>query len=198
MKSTSRPANSSKGSPSSRERKEESLDWMVGCRIWVKTIFEEEIEAEILSYDHFTNTLVLIQPGSNQHSVVKNNFKLLRTSAIQQVKLLETAKPNSLSTSFEPNTVSLKSVQSREEKVLKEMKEEAKKIGVGVTKEGQEIFNALEKTVPCKWEDKNIVVFDTIKIEPPYDVANCSGSDHTALERVKKVLEAERNRIRKN
>lgn len=72
------------------------------------------------------------------------------------------------------------------------------KVGVGVTKEAQSIFDCLSKTMPCVWSGRTIVVMDTVTIEPPYTVDNVSqmsGGESAALERLKKVLAAERRRL---
>jgi len=81
--------------------------------------------------------------------------------------------------------------------VLRSLREEAARIGVGVSEEAQEIFNALAKTLPCKWKQDSIVVFDEIVIAKPYGPENISGENSTMLDRVKKVLEGERRRLNK-
>jgi predicted metallopeptidase len=71
------------------------------------------------------------------------------------------------------------------------------KVGIGVTKEAQSIFDSLSKTMPCIWHGRNITVMDVVVVEPPYTVECVSTtSDHKgALDRVKKVLQAERQRL---
>jgi len=55
----------------------------------------------------------------------------------------------------------------------------------------------LAKTLPCKWRQDAIVVFDEIVIANPYGPENISGENSTMLDRVKKVLEGERRRLNK-
>jgi hypothetical protein len=75
---------------------------------------------------------------------------------------------------------------------------EALKIGVGVTREAQDVFDALAKTMPCRWDGTTITVLDEVSIVPPYTLDACAASipaDTQTLARVRKVLEAERARL---
>ena len=72
------------------------------------------------------------------------------------------------------------------------------RVGVGVTKEAQSIFDALSKTMPCTWVDKTIIVMDVVWVQPPYTIESCaakSEGNKSALERVQKVLQRERQRL---
>jgi hypothetical protein len=124
-------------------------------------------------------------------------------------------------TNISPLTpININKIRSKEDQHLRSLKEEAQRIGVGVTKEAQDIFNALSKTyftartrthkqtassfrtqlshtafvvvihnsLPCRWRNDTIVVFDEITIRNPYGVDNCGGGDPVMLERVKKVV----------
>merc|ERR1712012_533015 len=69
--------------------------------------------------------------------------------------------------------------------------------GVGVTEFAQEIFNAMSKTMDVSWEKEDIICFG-VRIQKPYTPESCvGGDDPAALERVKKVLIGELNRIKK-
>ncbi|CAO3633798.1 unnamed protein product [Mucor hiemalis] len=81
-------------------------------------------------------------------------------------------------------------LKSREGEALRGLGSQVSKMGVGVTKEAQDIFNALSKTLPCRWSKDTIVVMDEILITPPYSVNDCKANSTSAasLARVKKVV----------
>ncbi|KAI9789034.1 MAG: hypothetical protein M1816_006389 [Peltula sp. TS41687] len=69
--------------------------------------------------------------------------------------------------------------------------------GRGVGKEAQEIYDALNRTLPVRWHDQAIIVLDVVLIDPPYGPEDCRSpsADNTALQRVKKVLEMEKRKV---
>ena len=62
--------------------------------------------------------------------------------------------------------------------------------GKGVSKEGQEIFDALVKTLPTRWDGTRIVVNDQVLIEAPYRSEDCKASKEQggALAQVRRVV----------
>ncbi|KAI8595974.1 anticodon-binding domain-containing protein [Dissophora ornata] len=93
--------------------------------------------------------------------------------------------------------VHLDKIQHREQQTIREAQAAAARIGVGVSSIGQDIFDALSKTLPCRWAKDSIVVMDEVIIAPPYEPENCkaNASSSNSLARVKKVLEGERMRL---
>ncbi|KAG0366288.1 hypothetical protein BGZ54_005568 [Gamsiella multidivaricata] len=93
--------------------------------------------------------------------------------------------------------VHLDKIQQREQQAIREAQAAAARIGVGVSSIGQDIFDALSKTLPCRWAKDSIVVMDEVIIAPPYEPENCkaNASSSYTLARVKKVLEGERMRL---
>ncbi|KAK3830434.1 MAG: anticodon-binding domain-containing protein [Linnemannia elongata] len=93
--------------------------------------------------------------------------------------------------------VQLDKIQQREQQAIREAQAAAARIGVGVSTIGQDIFDALSKTLPCRWHKDQIVVMDEVIISSPYEPDNCKANASAAatLARVKKVLEGERMRM---
>ncbi|KAF9422279.1 hypothetical protein BGZ94_008633 [Podila epigama] len=93
--------------------------------------------------------------------------------------------------------VQLDKIQQRQQQAIREAQVAAARIGVGVSSSAQDIFDALSKTLPCRWAKDSIVVMDEVIIAPPYEPESCKANSSAAstLARVKKVLEGERNRL---
>lgn len=89
----------------------------------------------------------------------------------------------------------------REERAIQDAEKALHKIGKDVSREAQDIFEALDKTMPCHWEGKDIIVVDEVRIREPYALDSCMALHNTpasqnALDRVKKVLELELAKLR--
>jgi protein LSM12 len=79
------------------------------------------------------------------------------------------------------------------------MEKTIRSLGKGVTPQAQDIFDALEKTMPCEWKDTNIEVFGEVMIDSPYTLELChfkEGSSRNAMmmDRVQTVLSEELKR----
>ncbi|KAF9162546.1 hypothetical protein DFQ26_003431 [Actinomortierella ambigua] len=85
--------------------------------------------------------------------------------------------------------VQIDKIVQRERQAVRDAQAAAARIGVGVTNEAQDIFDALSKTLPCRWAKDKIVVMDEVIISPPYDAENCkaNASSSNSLARVRKV-----------
>jgi len=177
------------------EHGKRNSEWIIGVKVRIKTSLGEDLEGEIFSYDSTTNCLVLIK--TSPHSTVKKSYRILKTTFVKEIHYLGKNEVNQQDFENLP-PINIAKIKSNEAKALRLMREEASRIGVGVTEEAQEIFNALAKTLPCKWRGENILVFDEVTIKSPYTVDSTTGNDPTILDRVKKVLDGERKRLYAN
>lgn len=89
----------------------------------------------------------------------------------------------------------LNSLRAREELAIRQAEAECERIGVGVTSQAQNIFDALSKTLPVRWDKTVIVVMNEVRVSSPYLPESVSGGTPAANDRVKKVLELERRRL---
>ncbi|OUM62414.1 hypothetical protein PIROE2DRAFT_44329 [Piromyces sp. E2] len=176
---------------------------------WIKLKLDngEEVEGQIFTYDKISNVVVLQQkckpengveiPGTNP----KYNFRIIKISYIKEISIPSAEKETTTSTT-EVCPVNIDDIINREKKALKEEFQRQNRIGVGVTEEAQQIFDALSKTMPCSWNNKSIVVMDEVTISPPYNAENCKmvpgkTVQESIIERVQKVLELEKKKIKR-
>ncbi|CAG8593564.1 5710_t:CDS:2 [Ambispora leptoticha] len=159
---------------SQQHQQQKGLEWALGLSIRVKTLTDEEYEGQIYAYDTKTNCV----------NATSNDATNTTTS------VFATTFP---SVSY----VQMERIQAREMQAYRETQAFLARIGVGVTVEAQEIFDALSKTLPVRWAEEKIVVLDEVVINPPYDLENCKANSSASgsLARVKKVLEGEKKRL---
>ncbi|GIL90261.1 hypothetical protein Vretimale_16338 [Volvox reticuliferus] len=168
-----------------------ACNWIVGNDVVFRTQGGEEVSGCVFAFDRQNNLLVIKENGS--HSGV-SNLRIVKANNIREV--LSAAQPEK-PFDLELPHVDLERCRKREEKALQQAEMESSRVGQGVTKEAQAIFDALVKTMPCVWRNKVIVVLDSVYVEEPYTPDTCrSDNEHLATrERVKMVLRLERERL---
>jgi hypothetical protein len=212
----------------------------------------QEVSGTVFTFDEATDCLVIKEPGT--HGGV-HNVRVLRASAVRSVADVKPPPQPSSSSSAAADAarsspsealarsvlgplpcVDLARAKEREARALRQAQADLAKVGVGVTREAQALFDALAKTMPCEWvaaaaaasagargagaaaaaaaagqqqqqqqrHTGEIAVLDCVVIRPPYGPADCAalpGAEAQAaaaagaLERVKKVLKAARERL---
>lgn len=97
-----------------------------------------------------------------------------------------------------PPHISTTALQARAAAALQRAHEKASKVNRTVSKEAQEIFDAISRMLPTRWDGKDIVVMDQVVVKGPgYRSEDCRAGKEagSALARVKKVLENERKKL---
>jgi len=164
-------------------------DFAVGCRLNIKTTLGDEFEGEVITFDKISNIVLLQESAGNGP---RRNLRFLKANYIKDFTLLSQEEdPLDLRNTY----IDINSLQAREETALRQAEAEAERIGIGVTPEAQNIFDALSKTLPVQWEKTTIVVMNEVRVSNPYLPENVSGGTPAANDRVKKVLELERKRL---
>ncbi|KAF2760022.1 hypothetical protein EJ05DRAFT_319239 [Pseudovirgaria hyperparasitica] len=82
-------------------------------------------------------------------------------------------------------------LSQREEAAVRKLKEKEATKNRAVSKEGQDIFDSIARTLPCRWHEASIIVNDAVMIKPPYRVEDCQApkDKDRSLAQVKKILE---------
>ncbi|KAI9370473.1 anticodon-binding domain-containing protein [Aspergillus egyptiacus] len=184
---------------------EAALNDAVGARVRISTSpVASTIEGTLFTADPVTN-LVAINTADSKLSQA-GNYHVIPISRIQSFQLLSLA-PSSQDNESSPSVpeslpslhaLDIRALKAREANAVSKIQEGEARRGKGVTQEAQDIFNAISRTMPTRWNGTNIVVADAVTIAHPYNKEDCRAlvaGDKAALERVQKVLEMERKKI---
>jgi hypothetical protein len=146
-------------------------------------------QGEIFAYDASTSMLAVRTAGEISNSY---DLKLVNVSDAKDVKV-DASKVNAIGKLPEVDDPRR---ERRFANALKQAQIAADNIGENVSALAQDVFDALARTLPCRWESNVIVVMDEVKVSgPKYDAAKGCGSTPGAEERVQKVLEHERAKL---
>jgi hypothetical protein len=90
-----------------------------------------------------------------------------------------------------------KTIEKRQETYLKQAQKCIDALNSNVTEETQSLFDKINFVMPCTWEGNSFIVLEEYRIDPPYDkVTVMKDSDGTGIDRVEKVLEGERKKLK--
>lgn len=118
-----------------------------------------------------------------------STYHILPLSAIQNFSVISLPSPPAQPR--ELPSLDHSALQSRLDATISRLKAEDARKGKGVTREAQDIFDRISRTLPTRWEGKDIVVSDAVIIETPYRSEDCrliTGAAKESLGRVKKVV----------
>ncbi|CAJ1352879.1 unnamed protein product [Effrenium voratum] len=122
------------------------------------------------------------------------NYKWTKTNIIREV--VATAGPPPGGIIEDLPSVDVQQLEAQAKQMEEEAARNSRRYGVGVTEQAQDCFDALSKTMPAEWHGDEIRCMGC-RITKPYDpVKNISGPNE-AVERVRKVLQAELGRMQR-
>ncbi|PIA16497.1 hypothetical protein COEREDRAFT_81166 [Coemansia reversa NRRL 1564] len=173
-----------------------SLTLLVNTLLSIDLVDGRTIEGLLFTYDVYSGVVALVSVCGDDESSERKQVHLVKAVNITDVRVLS-KEENSQNNIPEINVVPVAAIEARKQRALAQERERASRIGVGVSDRAQSIFEALSKTMPCRWEKDRIVVLDEVIIESPYTVDSCCEVTSAAfsLSRVKKVLQGELNRL---
>jgi len=95
-----------------------------------------------------------------------------------------------------PSRASAQWFSERGNRGIESAQKEAARMGKGVGREAQLLFDHLAKTYSLQWQGKDIVSELGILIKSPYGAESCSGNDTEALDRFKKLVTTINDKIK--
>ncbi|XP_019082774.1 PREDICTED: protein LSM12 homolog B-like [Camelina sativa] len=152
----------------------------------VKLTTGDEFNGIVLAYDSVPN-FAIFEEGTKPKPLESKTLRMVNANYITELKDLGRVK----------DPLAKKPSANLDVLIEKEVNgiRDVKKIGVGVTAEAQMIFDAISKTLPARWDNKNILVMDDVLVRSPYDSDSVFGGTRTANDRVKTVLKQERKKM---
>ncbi|KAL8711139.1 MAG: hypothetical protein Q9225_007167 [Loekoesia sp. 1 TL-2023] len=151
------------------------------------------IEGTLFTACPITN-LVAITTATSHNTPPTHH--ILPISSIQNFTLLS-APPASNGFTLPPNTtpalgtVPTAALLARADAAVARLKEAASRKNKNVSKEAQDLFDGISRTLPTRWDGNNIVVMDSVVISAPYRGEDCragNGVPAGTLSRVRKVV----------
>ncbi|EXJ95246.1 hypothetical protein A1O1_00366 [Capronia coronata CBS 617.96] len=187
---------------------EVGLQQAIGSRIRVNTIVPNQtsVEGTVYTADPLTNLLVLNISDTPATTISSTSlvapagaYRIIPVSQISSFQILSLAQPSTeSSTNPTHNSIDINAVQSRLARNIAAQQAAQARVGPkGTTPTDQALFDALSRTHPARWAGNVMLISDTYLIEKPYGAVNVRFVEgrHGDLERMKKVVDMERQKI---
>lgn len=143
-------------------------------------------EGSIFTVCPFTN---LVAIATNPPNPVHH---ILPISSIQSFSIIPpspVSAPESFTAASPPlSPVSPATLLNRANAAVARLHELAARKNRSVSKDAQDIFDAVSRTLPTRWDGTSIVVMDAVVIASPYRAEDCRAGSANALAQVKKVV----------
>ncbi|KAJ2713995.1 hypothetical protein H4R19_001961 [Coemansia spiralis] len=167
----------------------QSLTSLIGAAVELELVDGSAVKGALYAYDVYSGVAAIVATEAGG----KLDVRLVKAANIATVRAARAAADVQLP---EVRPVAPAAIEARKQRELGLARERAARIGVGVSNRAQAIFEALSKTLPCRWDQDKIIVLDEVLIAPPYAVESCRAlSTASSLPRVKKVLQGELSRL---
>lgn len=114
------------------------------------------MDGEVFAFDRGTKLLVLQRQGTTPSDTT---FRIINTANIKEIA---SNTPGEGALEQELPVIDLPRSRAREDRAVQVARADVHKIGVGVTRQAQQLFDALSRTLPCRWDGKKIVVLEEV------------------------------------
>ncbi|KAK5781718.1 Lsm12p PWA37_004617 [Arxiozyma heterogenica] len=167
-----------------------SLEHVIGFKVKVINLLDVITEGKIYSFNSVNNTITLQTSRKNQSFY---DFRIIKCSFIKSLQVIgDKPSTNSFKKQIiKPYMVNLDRIETFLNQEIERSNKNSLLKGKGVTPEGQTIFDMIYKTIPdTRWDDKDIVILDDIKVVPPYKIDNIITLHETqSINLIEKIIE---------
>ena len=153
----------------------------------VRVTLEDGLQFEGLVFCHSVEDGLLVLEEGDDRDREHHDMRFVTCKSIKSCEEIEAA-PKNIDLSLP--SISQKAILEKEKRAMKREEENLKRIGAHASPEEQQMFDRLFKLYGSEWRGTSIYLpsIDVTIRGPPYTSDTCSGSDATALARIKKIV----------
>ncbi|XP_062141750.1 LSM12 homolog A [Drosophila sulfurigaster albostrigata] len=160
----------------------------IGSTVLCTTCFKDEVEGEVLAFDH--NTKMLILKCHSKTSEELSDVYVMNLSLCSNVQVIKECNGNFID---DPQKLNLEQVKMRLRKTVERRQDFLKSKNAEVSPEAQELYRAIAKQLgynEVSWQGQNIQILNEVTVSPPYRVDNVvSSSDNdTSCNYIKRII----------
>ncbi|XP_034490557.1 LSM12 homolog A [Drosophila innubila] len=160
----------------------------IGSTVLCTTCFKDEVEGEVLAFDH--NTKMLILKCHSKMTEELSDVYVMNLSLCSNVQVIKECNGNFID---DPQKLNLEQVKMRLRKTVERRQDFLKSKNADVSPEAQELYRAIAKQLgynEVSWQGQNIQILNEVTVSPPYRVDNVvSSSDNdTSCNYIKRII----------
>ncbi|KAH8308485.1 hypothetical protein KR044_011976 [Drosophila immigrans] len=160
----------------------------IGSTVLCTTCFKDEVEGEVLAFDH--NTKMLILKCHSKTADELSDVYVMNLSLCSNVQVIKECNGNFID---DPQKLNLEQVKMRLRKTVERRQDFLKSKNADVSPEAQELYRAIAKQLgyhEVSWQGQNIQILNEVTVSPPYRVDNVvSSSDNdTSCNYIKRIV----------
>lgn len=158
----------------------------IGSTVKCVTCLGNNVQGKVIAYDQQTKMLSLRSNSSNRPGLY--DYSMVNVAWCSNLQVIE--EPNEIPEQIV--NLNIQKLERRKRLNIENKLKEINSLGNDVTPLAQNLYFTIYKTLnDVEWDGKNIVVMETVVINPPYDVVSChgrNGENLPAVEHVKKIV----------
>ena len=177
--------------------------FQIGSVVTIESPFNDRFHGEVIAFDDKHKALLLKCTSGSENQRKITDVRLVNMAYVSKVNI-DKEPPSHNSPTLPPAHVNLDKVRLRMLKHVDERRKMASAIAKGVSRDGITLFLAIRKTIEeVTWQDRDILVMNSVRIQPPYRPENCVPSndsysaEHQSVSHIRNIVEKHLKDLRK-